>query len=144
MPDHRDVRPAGAGGRGAGQQRERAAVPGAAQHRRQRGDFPGSGLQRRGELGLDHQQPLVCGRGVGGGGVADRPDQALPRGQAGGDASWEGRVRAGDQAPDVVPGGSLACLGGVTDEHEELVGVMARRLDLKVGATSDGGTERDQ
>ena len=48
VPDHRDVRPAGAGGSGAGQQRERAAVPGAAQHRRQRGDFPGSGLQGEG------------------------------------------------------------------------------------------------
>lgn len=44
----------------------------------------------------------------------------------------------------VGPGGALPGLGAVADEQHELVGVMAGRLDLEVGAAADGGAEGDE
>ena len=61
-------------------------------------------LEDAGELGLDHQQPLVGDAGVLRGGVAHRPDQPLARTEAGEDPPLELRVDLGDQPPDVIPG----------------------------------------
>ena len=67
----------------------------------------GGGLQHAGELGLDHEQPLVGDAGVLGGRVAHGPDQPLAAGQAGQDPPLELRVdvrrSAGGRDPRTSP-----------------------------------------
>ena len=60
------------------------------------------------------------------------------------DSREECGVDGAQQPGDVIKRGALAGLGAVTDEDDELVGVMMRRLDLEVGAAADQRAARDE
>jgi hypothetical protein len=54
------------------------------------------------------------------------------------------RVGLADQPAHVIPCCALPCARGFTDEQQELLGMVAGRLDFEIRAASDGGAERDK
>jgi hypothetical protein len=106
VADQADVRAAGAGRGGAREQRERAAVPGRAQDRGERVLVAVGLFEDAGELGLDDEQPPVCGAGVAAGGVRtaqtspspeDRP--VVMRAARLGSASFRSRLTWSQEEP---------------------------------------------
>ena len=144
VTDNRQVRGLRASGRRAGEKGERASVPRRAQHRREGVDVPSGHLQHRGELGLDDEQARIGRSGVRPGGVAQRPDEALARGEPGRGARRETGIDHVHEPGDVIPRGSLACLRGLADDQHVLVRVMQGGLDSDMHAPADRSAGGDE
>ena len=109
-----------------------AAIPGAAQERREVGTAAAHGVQHGGELLGEKQQTAIACL------LAHHGDEAARGKTRAGDAILgPGGIYFGEEAGDLVPAGSLAGLAGFSDEHEEEVQGVPGGSDHAVWSGAD-------
>ena len=110
-----------------------AAIPGAAQQRRELGAAAAHGVQHGGEfLGEHEETAIACLL------VAENADEAA-RGEtrAGDTIVRPGAIYFGEEAGDLVPTGSLARFAGFSDEHDKEIQGVTGGPDHAVGSGAD-------
>jgi hypothetical protein len=113
---------------------EIAAVPGAAEQRRELCLATLQRIEDGGELLREREETAVGGRLL----IAHRVDKATGGEAGAGDARGEPRVvDFREEAGDLPPTGSLAALAGIAYQHDEEVEAVAGGIDHAVGSAAD-------
>jgi hypothetical protein len=122
-----------------------AAVPGAAEQRRELAGFAAEDMEHGGEL-LREQEEAAIGGGLL---IAQHMEEATQRGAGGGDAARRPeRVCFGEEARDLAPTRTFAGLARFADEDNEEIKTVARGTDKAVRGGADevaeGGQELEE